>query len=255
MEKTIQFSGTPAQAVEAIRRAFSDPNDNPIRDQILIRIGNALLSEIEQDFVVKSRGGTGQDGIKWKPLSPKTIAQRRITAAERKKAGLTSANMFRGLLTAEENKLWKAIYSRRLARLQLVMPYAQARAKAATAAWAILKSRGAKTKLGLFGGRIVDILRDTGELLRSFSPAIMAGEPAPYKADADGQVFRIESQATVAVGSNKKPWHHRGIPGRLPARPFWPLDGSLPEAWAQSVSRAAERGIAEGIRMSLEGKL
>lgn len=43
---------------------------------LLNAIGVALLSESQQAYRVKSRGGTGSDGIAWKPLAASTIEKR-----------------------------------------------------------------------------------------------------------------------------------------------------------------------------------
>lgn len=246
-EERVVFRGERREVWQQLQKAVAAANVDGagILYGLKLRVGVALLSQIQQDFVIKSRGGVGRDGIKWPPLSPRTIAQRRTTAAERKAAGLTAANRHRGLLTADENKLWKRIFARTLSRLMLDMPVGKAKARAAAIAWAELKKRGAKTKLGLFGNRQVDILRDTGELLRSFSPGI---EDVP--SNADGQIFRLDG-STVAVGSNKKPQHHRGIPNRLPARSFWPLDDHIPESWWPAIDDAAGRGLVSAIKLLL----
>jgi len=56
------------------------------------------------------------------------------------------------------------------------------------------------------------------------------------------------------VGTNVKPWHHTGDPSKkLPARPFWPLDGTLPDAWKASINRAAATGVLFALRLALRG--
>lgn len=244
----VVFRGTRREVWQQLRKAVAAANGDG--DGILLglklRIGNALLSQIEQDFVVKSRGGVGRDGIQWEPLKRSTIAQRRATPGDRKAAGLTKANANRGLLTASENKLWKQIFARNLSRLRVDMSEGAAKARAAQIAWAELKRLGAKTKLAVFGGRQVDILRDTGELLRSFAAGV-----DDQQSGAEGQIFEVDGN-TISVGSNKKPWHHAGIPGKLPARPFWPLDGSIPPGWMPAIDAAAARGLSDALVMLLQ---
>jgi len=200
---------------------------------VQLRMGIALLSKIKQAFLVKSRGGTGDDGIHWAPLKRSTIAQRRTTGGERKSLGI-GGKRTRGLLTAAQDKRWRQIFGSRLAQLR-VRGVPNAAALAAQIAWAILKSEGAKTKLAVLGGRKVDALRDTGELFRSLTPGV---EDRP--SGADGQILRV-APGSVIVGTNKKPWHHKGIPGRLPARPLWPE--KLPVAWWAVINAAALRGL------------
>lgn len=243
------FTGTREQLRKLLSQlpAALAGADDPygIARGIQLRGGIALLSKIQQAFIVKSRGGTGDDGIKWPPLKRSTIAQRRTTGTERKALGIGGTRV-RGLLTPAQDRRWRQIFGSRLAKLRLVMSDGAAKAKAAQIAWAILKSEGAQTKLQVLGGRQVDILRDTGELFRSLTPGV---EDQP--SGADGQVFRVPP-GRVIVGSNKKPWHHAGIPGKLPTRPLWPLDGRLPAAWQQAVADAMRRGIGVAILLLLD---
>jgi hypothetical protein len=206
-------------------------------------LGVSLLSSIQQAFIVKSRGGTGSDGIQWEPLKPETIAQRRIGTEDLLAIGVKGnkipANRVRGLLTPDQDARWRKIFHQVYMRNVFEMGDAAAKAKAGSVAWTILKEEGAQTKLMVLGGRVVDILRDTGVLFRSLSPSIAGFEP-------EGQVFEIEP-GSVTVGTNIKPYHHRGIPGKLPARPFWPLDGSIPDAWWSAMMNAVQKPIGAAI--------
>lgn len=77
----------------------------------------------------------------------------------------------------------------------------------------------------------VEILRDTGELFRSLTPGI----------NPPGQIADI-SPGLVKVGTDKKPWHQHGN-DNLPARPLWPQDGSIPEAWLPALWQSLADGI------------
>ena len=202
-------------------------------NRLLTRMGVALLSQVQQDFVTKSKGGTGRDGIKWKPLAPATIAQRRTTATERKALGITGKRE-RGLLTPAQNQRWRNIFGTRVRWLMAHgLSYGEAAGKAASMAWAILKREGAMTKLAVLGGRNVQILRDTGLLFRSFSPG--KGETKYAGADADQQVFETAYPA-VTVGTKVKYASRQHA-----ARPFWPQ--AIPPEWWAAVAKAAARGI------------
>jgi hypothetical protein len=217
------------------------PDRFGIARRLQLRVGVALLSQVQQDFVRKARGGPGRDGITWKPLKRETIAQRRTTAAERRNLGIGGERV-RGLLTPAEDARWKAIFRSVISRLREDgVGEREAASRAAQSAWGILKSQGAKTKLATLGGRSVEILRDTGELFRSLSPGV---EDRP--SNADGQVFRVPT-GRVIVGTNKKTWHHRGIPGRLPSRPLWPLNDAIPQAWWPAIQTATMRGLQVAI--------
>lgn len=242
---TVTFRGSRQDLrnlLRSIPRALSGQGDPfQIARSIQLRAGVALLSKIQQAFIVKSRGGVGDDGIKWPPLKRETIAQRRTTVTERRQLGISGTRV-RGLLTSSQDKRWRKIFASRLAKLRTMMDEGEARATAARIAWAVLKSEGAQTKLAVLGSRQVDILRDTGELFRSLTPGV---EDKPANG-ADGQIFQVPP-GRVIVGSNKKPQHHRGIPGKLPARPFWPLDNKLPDAWADAIKKAILRGMAQAV--------
>lgn len=92
--------------------------------------------------------------------------------------------------------------------------------------------------LEVFGGRRVEILRDTGVLLNSLSPGQMSGGlfGAYARPSGDGgaeQVFDL-LQNGVIVGTTVKyaAAHQYGYPPKgIPARPFLPE--SVPDVWAQ----------------------
>jgi hypothetical protein len=198
-------------------------------------MGLAVLSDIKTDFIRKARGGTGEDGVKWEPLSKEYVAyQRRFGKGEKaglkKAAGLGSGHRHRGLLTAQQNKRWKAIFASNYKRLAVSLGDEGAKARAAQIAWAILKKEGAKTMLEVFGNRQVEILRDTGVLFNSLSPAYWPGE-GPYQPPED-QLFQLAKNG-VAVGTNV-PYaavHQNGSEKKkIPARPFLPVN-QLPDVW------------------------
>lgn len=252
MSAQVTYHGTRAELKAVLAQlpamlAGKVPDKWQVVDGIAARIGVAALSAIQQDFLVKSRGGTGRDGIRWEPLKRSTIARRPVTPGEKKALGITGPRT-RGLLTPAQDKRWRQIYGTRLARLRLHMSEGEARARAAQIAWAVLKSEGAKTKIEVLGGRAVDSLRDTGRLLRSLSPGV---EATP--SGEEEQVFRTEP-GQVIVGTNV-PYAkqlHEGIPGRLPARPFWPLDGTIPAAWLPGILDAAKTGLIEAAKQIVQ---
>ncbi len=245
MSHPVEFHGTKAEAVELIRSipallAGRVPDPFGVARRVQLRVGVALLSQVQQDFITKSRGEVGRDGIQWPPLKPETIARRRVTAKERKAAGLTRANKYRGNMTAAQDAAWRKRFWEVLRGLRLDLGDKAAKAAAARAAWALVKEKfGYKTQVELFGGRQVDILRDTGDLFRSLTPGVDA-----TPSGAEGQLFEA-TPGGVRVGTNRKPWHHKGVAGKLPARPLWPLDGSIPPAWRPALNDAASTGVAE----------
>jgi hypothetical protein len=238
------FRGSRDDLVRVLRQIpaalAGGPDPFGIARDIQLRCGVALLSQIQQDFITKSRGGTGRDGIKWAPLLRSTVAQRRTTGQERKSLGI-SGKRTRGLLTPAQDKRWRAIFASRVAKLRLMMSDGEAKARAAQIAWTILKSEGAVTKLQVLGGRQVDIGRDTSRMFRSLSPGV---EDRP--SGESEQVFEVPPGAVI-VGSNV-PY----FPAFNKRRPVWPADGQLPPAWADAVAIAMRAGITRAVALIVE---
>lgn len=230
------YRGTRADLVRVIRElaaATGGGSDSlGVMRPIMTRGAVVLLSKIQAAFLVKARGGVGEDGIQWKPLQRATIAARRTTAGERKSLGIGGTRT-RGLLTPAQDKRWRAIYRSTLANLA-ARGVSGAASLAAQRAWAILKSEGAKTKLQVLGGRTVEIGRDTGALLRSLTPG---AEESPAK--PPGQIFDVQP-GRITVGSNLPyagPFHA--------SRPLWP--DVLPAVWLDAVTEAVARGLLKEI--------
>ena len=210
---------------------------------VLTRVGNALLSQIQQDFIVKSRRGVGRDGIQWPELSPVTVARRTVSkkdeAAIRKELkemrekvfndeiGRLRAGSFSSFnprpITKEDERIDERLIK-------------QARRYAKEVIDAVSK-QFRREKLSQ---RQVDILRDTGAMLRAFTPGV--GDRQSWEGK---QIFDV-GYGQVTVGNREKPWHQLGG-GRLPARPSWPQDNVIPDAWWPPIVGAAERGLRDGM--------
>lgn len=213
--------------------------------QLKLRVGVAVLSQVQQDFVRKSRGGTGKDGIKWKPLAPSTIARRRTTRGELRKLGYRSRKRINlRILTVREIGVFERTYAEAFKRGLWDLPKREAHKRARRLAWRAATA-GWITKREALAGRQVDILRDTGAMLRSLQPGL---EDQP--SNAPGQVFDVARPGSVIVGTTEKPWHQHGGPN-LPARPMWPENGKIPAAWWPPIRRATNRGLSILIRRFL----
>jgi hypothetical protein len=206
-----------------------------------LRLGVALLSRVQQAFLVKSRGGVGDDGVRWRPLARATVAGRRTSPAERKALGVGGRRV-RGLLTPAQDRRWRQLFARRKNHLmaKFGMDPAAAAALAAKLAWGVLKGEGARTRLAVLGGRQVDICRDTSRYFQSLSPGV---EDRP--SGAEGQVFELRP-GRVLVGTDV-PYAAR----QHAMRPLWPADGQLPPAWWDALLEVAQRGLLRGLALIL----
>lgn len=128
---------------------------------------------VHEEFLVKSRGNTDSAGIRWRPLSPRTIAYRPLNRGDSKLYGIKNYSNTRGLLTPAQDKRWRAIYFYQIRR-------GKNPKEAAQIAWAILKKNGAQTRIGLLGKRDVPIHILTHRLERSLRPGkVVGGEYIP----------------------------------------------------------------------------
>lgn len=266
MTSKVYFRGSRNEARNLVRRLTrmlvgKEADTGGVARGVFLAVGFAALSSIKEDFIVKSRGGTGADGVKWKPLTKEYLAYgRRFGRGEqaslKKAAGLGKSNRLapgqnKGLLTAAQLKRWKQIFTRTLARMLLSLPPGEAKARAAQIAWSVLKREGAKTKLEVYGNRVVDINRDTGVLFNSLSPGEMSGEGplATYaKPSGDGgsdQIFQTISNGVI-VGTNVA---YAAAVNKI--RPIVPEEA--PQAWQEEWAGVAAKALEVGARMVFEG--
>lgn len=178
----------PREQLQALHRSIPSIISGRRIDQFGLRQAywsaflHHLMFKIHEAFLAKSDGGADEVGETWKPLERSTIAQRPIAKGEigQLDIGGRASKAFkrreRGLLTPEQNKIWSAIFASTLARLRVTEGEAKAKEKAAELAWAVLKSRGAQTKLDVLGGRKVPILIRTGRLEKAIRPGQLSGE-------------------------------------------------------------------------------
>lgn len=255
----IYFRGSREQARQvayALARSLvgRDQKFVPVAKSVHTAIGIAALTTIQADFLVKSRGGTGEDGVKWKPLSPKYLAYgRRFGPGEKAAliaaAGLPKGHRFRtGLdttkLTAAEKKKYDSAYRKKYNRA--VLSHFPEKAKQIARQHAIAELRKSGTvlqkhvsKLSVFGSRKVDILRDTSVLFNSLSPGATGGD----------KVFSLLGNGVI-VGTNVEyaSYHQEGTQ-HIPARPFLPTR-EIPEKWSQEWLDVGLEAVAEGARQA-----
>ena len=265
MSTTVSFHGGRHAAVRLIRAliaSLTGETRTEAAKAVFIAIGMSVLSDIHADFIVKARGGVGADGVQWPRLSRKTLAySRRFGPGERadlkRGAGLGKGHRHApggndGLLSAAQLKEWRGIFASRLALYAATMPLSAAKSKAAAVAWIIMKQKGAKTKLEVFGDREHEVLRDTGVLANSLSVGTFSGTTytRPGVDGGDQQIFDLLENGVI-VGTNViyARSHHEGLNG-LPKRPIVP-EGELPTQWVSNMLNAGMRTLGMAIEDSL----
>lgn len=262
LERTISVRGTRQEVVDLLRTIPKFARGSaPIAQTLLVRMGLALLYRVKTAFIVKSRGGTDDTGLRWQPLAPSTIAYKRrhpgVLFPGSRRAPFAPSWM----LTQKQRDRWWALYR----GFGGIAPQGRgfhaaggaSQGHAAAQAWTILKAEGAKTLIGEYGGAKVDILRDTGLLLNSLSPGVVVGasEPPNPPPIPPNQVFRT-TNAEVIVGTNRKFClsHHRGVPGKIPQRRLWPKPSSWTPRWWSDIRNQGVRGLVD-VALYLLGKL
>ena len=77
------------QELEKIRRALRTTKKKlqDSKAELLEEMGTQLLADAQLDYLEKARGGTGKDGVTWKPNAPATIRKKNNRTSARKKDG------------------------------------------------------------------------------------------------------------------------------------------------------------------------
>lgn len=127
------------------------------------RLMEQFMLRLNRSFWARAKRGADELGNTWKPLAPSTHAYKPLSPIEKGTYAIDGKRN-RGLLTPAEDRIWRGIFARTLARLE-ARGESNPKKKAAEKAWAIIKARGARTLIGL--GRITDTNIRTGQLVAS----------------------------------------------------------------------------------------
>jgi hypothetical protein len=183
---------------------------------------------VHTSFLARSVGKEDDVGQRWKPLSRKTIAYRPDNNGKR-----IAGTGGKGLLSVQEAARWRSIYRSQIQR-------GASPAEAGSIAWGILKSQGAKTKIGTLGSRKVPIHIRSKRLLRSVTPEAVSG--TKYIAGPD-QISRVvpgrDGKAKFTYGT-RVPYA-----GRLDQ--MRPIFGKGPQEWLQEAAMKAREQIRQEI--------
>lgn len=158
---------------------------------------HSAFKRTHEAYMAKSAGGIDAYGENWKKLAPGTIAARPISASDQRRFGVQKGQ--RGLLTPKENQRWKGIFaSVFLQSIQRGADEKTAKEIAGRMAWAILKSQGAKTRIGTLSQRSVSIMIDSGKLEQSYRPGAFTGRA--YRRYNQDQVAEVRPRS-IRFGS------------------------------------------------------
>ncbi len=237
------------QAVNQLAQILTGEEED-VRDVgkgFAMAVGFAALSDIQEAFIIKSRGGTGPMGIRWEPLKPQTIANRKIGRGD---PSLPNINPLRPSLNAAQDALWKQVFASHMHRFSVSMDETEAKGHAAAIAWNTVKALGAKTKIELLGSRQVEILKDTSVLINSLTPGVLSGAhySPPGSDGGDQQVFDCDPGKIIIGTEVDYAGTHQFGSRHVPARPYLPRDeNDIPDNWWLNWMDAA----AQALRASL----
>lgn len=197
--------------------------------------------KVREAFLIKSNGGTDDTGTQWAPNAKSTIAQRPISPGDMRKVRgknkVPIEGRVRGLLTPAQDALWRAIFVSNYKRLQSRVGLGEAKARAAQIAWAILKSRGAQTKIEVFGNRKLPIGQNTGRLLAACSPGRVSD--SDYQPPEDQGVTFHHGSLDFEINVPYASAFHR-------KRRIWPANYRA-GAWVKFAARKALEAVVQKI--------
>jgi hypothetical protein len=254
---TLRFNGTRADVVAAAVQLARMLSGRAVDTFGIMRgfgsaIGFAVLSDIQAAYIEKSRGGTDEAGIRWPKLQPRTIANRRVGAGDRR-----DSDLIRRRETIRKRETKKA-----LRRFLLSLPESEARRRAAIVGGIKATQQTGRTKLKTLGNRNVEILRDRGILFNSLSPGSLVGDPAtaaytpPSGDGAEEQIFEVR-QGLISAGTNVvyASTHQHGDASRnIPARPIFPPEDQIPNVWWQRWLGVGSQALVAAMRLLLANR-
>ena len=245
---TIRFKGTRADVTRTalfLARMLSGKAADTfgIAESFQLTLGFAALSDIKDAYLAKAAGGRDEMGIKWPPLDPKTIANRRVGARD-----LRNAEVKR-YTTIRKRETRKAMGRFMASGLDDREAMRRARFVGTIKA----NKEVGKTKVEILGSRRVEILRDIGRLLTSLSPGILSGSGnltrySPPNGDGgEKQIFEtLPGQLIVGTNVIYASTHQHGDQSRnIPQRKILPDDTTpVPTVWWDRWLRIANQSLA-----------
>lgn len=214
-----------------------------IAKAFLMAIGYAALADIRDAYVKKARGGTDAMGVRWAPLRPRTIANRRVGPGDRNNANVQAWEQARKRELRRIQREFERQEGDLYDRFLLSMDAAEARRRARQIASRRATEQTGMTKIQALGSRNVEILRDTGVLMNSLTPGVLSASGSsmtyspPSGEGGQHQVFKIgPGEVIVGTIDKKAATHQNGDPARnIPQRKILPEESdTIPADWMEN---------------------
>lgn len=171
-------------------------------------VAHSLFEQIYQGYIRKSQGRADSRGEVWEDLAVTTKAYKKQKARKshlspNQKRKLRNTNTI-GLLTPNQHKEWKKIFGTTYHKAKKVRDKniqlrkrdlrtdEDLKAMAAAKAWEIIKDKGGETLIGTLGNADIDIMVETGTLLKSLRPGKFSKVKYKYIKGDRNQVHRIQ---------------------------------------------------------------
>lgn len=234
------------------------PDDTGAARGLLLAVGVAVLGKVKDDYVTKSEGGTGSDGVSWEPLSAVTLALRRVRTDGLKKLKADYAGLGRDrrrLVDEQRRRLERLLLgdspgarAQRKMGLRLLDRRYKAGAVSESEYERVRKlllrqSRQETAEAVAFAGALALILRDTDRTLNSLTPGL--GGSDQHLQAGPGWVEIGSNVAHFKYHQSKRPrkMKRSGRPV-LPRRQVLPdQDEPLPESYRQTVTDTVHDGL------------
>lgn len=247
------------------------PDPMGIRKAVFAKVVWAALEDVKKDYEEKSKGGQGQGGIEWAPLTKFTIRKR--AEAQKGKSGVSAGGKRHKQEQPPPDPAWlraqrREVYRKEYARLRAgglshkeAARQASVVARFATArAWNLMAGlmRGEPGKAAPPYQGDFPILKETGRLLESASPGTVSGkglgmeyQPPSGGAAESGDQEVVYGKGFVAVDSHV-PYGDKHMEdgegeetgGFRPARP-WKYGGDVPKEWVDRWAAVMSDALAE----------
>lgn len=164
-----------------------------------------MFELIYKSYEMRSEGRPDDYGNSFTRLKRETIAERPLRKGDVTLLGLSASQnrgvslkqRTRGMLTPEQDKMWRVEFVKVFKKLVLNYSMEKAKEIASKIAWARVRRAGAKTKVEILGSRNVLIMRDTDRLFDSFEPSKVSNNSYRPKKD---QLVKFE-KGKITLGT------------------------------------------------------